>query len=68
MNLAELNERIDRLPVRMQDFYRTRLEALATRAYEPAALAEFERRLAIAEDLAGPLRTTPAMRLRRGRQ
>ena len=61
--LAELRERIERLPVRMQGFYLARLDDLAKRA-SPEAEAAFLRKLEIAEDLAGPMRTTPARRLR----
>lgn len=66
MNLAELNERIDRLPVAMQRHYRVRLDELAKRAHDPKAEAAFLRRLEIAEDLAGGIRYTPATRLRGG--
>lgn len=66
MNITEINERIDRLPLAMQAHYRTRLAELSKRAYTPEAEAAFLRKLAIAEDLAAPRRTTPAVRLRHG--
>ena len=64
MNITEITKRIEALPERMRGFYMTRLSELANRAHDPAAESAFLRKLAIAEDLAGPMRTTPARRLR----
>jgi len=68
MNVTEITKRIEALPERMRPFYMARLEGLSKRAHSPEAEAAFLRRLEVAEDLSAPLRTTPAMRLRRGRQ
>ncbi len=65
-DITVIRERIEALPVAMQSYYLTRLDGLLTRqagAHEFEALA---RKLAIAEDLAGGIRHTPAVRLRRG--
>lgn len=65
--IEQLLERVQKLPVRMVDHYKTRLDALVRNRAVSQAFDEFERKLRIAEDLAGPLRTTPAMRLRGGK-
>lgn len=65
----ELRELIERLPEQMRPFYAERLAALSTREASPGAMASFERSLRIAVDLTGSgIRTTPPVRLRRGRQ
>ncbi len=65
---TELRARIEKLPQAMQSYYMARLDDLAKRAYAPEAMDKFLHRLKVAEDLAAPMRTTPAMRIRRGRQ
>ena len=62
--IDQLQERVDKLPAAMVQHYTVRLRALVANRSTKDAFDEFERKLRIAEDLAGPMRTTPARRLR----
>jgi len=66
-DITAIRERIEQLPTAMQAYYATRLDGLLTRQAGEQEFKAFLRKLAIAEDLGGTMRTTPAQRLRPGR-
>lgn len=52
--IEQLQERVEKLPPRMVEHYRVRLDALICNRAKQDAFDQFERKLAIAEDLGRP--------------